>query len=307
MEEIEYEVGIYSYTIVFVLGILGNILVILSILRQRSNVLKNNYYFLVLNLAICDLAVLILYTYQLFEFFWPDELLSVHFRTITCYVFVTNLTFQFAGVGMMLTISLIRYRAAVHSLKPAISRRKLTVICGLVYIVGLSAACGTRLPVCFIKSKVVLEAYWKFYYALAIFFGMFVPTVFMAVVYSKIAQTLIKHNKYMKRVCSNAMRRPERVSFNIFTYIRNRRTFLVCLSTVLCYGIGHAPLSVWFIWFITAESHPQIKYGWVGYLIGVLKIAGSHSVNPLIYGILDKKLIAFSKFCRKKKRRTQQN
>jgi hypothetical protein len=49
---------------------------------------------------------------------------------------------------MMLIISVLRYRATVHPLKPAISRRKLKVVCGLVYIVGFIAGYGTRLPSC---------------------------------------------------------------------------------------------------------------------------------------------------------------
>ena len=59
---------IYSLAVVLVVGILGNILVIISILRQKK-LLKNNYYFLVLNLAICDLGPLIdnfpFHSYQL--------------------------------------------------------------------------------------------------------------------------------------------------------------------------------------------------------------------------------------------------
>ena len=308
MGEIEYDAFRYSYTIVIVFGIAGNILVILSILRQKKDMLKNNYYFLVLHLAICDLAVLILYIYRFVEYYWPRVASSVHFPTIKCYVFVVNLAFQFAGAGMMLIISLLRYRAAVHPLKPAVSRRKLKRICSVVYIVGLTAAYGTRSPVCFIKSKVVLDAYWKFYFSFALFFGCFVPTIFMTVVYYKIAQELIKQREYIKKVCSNATSRREHdSSFNILKYIQNRRTFLVCLSTVLCYGIAHTPLSVWFIWFITDEHHLQIKYDWVKYFADVLKIAGCHSVNPLIYGILDEKLLAFSKYCSKKKRKTQED
>ena len=38
---------------------------------------------------------------------------------------------------MMLILSLLRYRTTAHALKPAISRRKLKVVCGLVYLVGL--------------------------------------------------------------------------------------------------------------------------------------------------------------------------
>ena len=153
-----------------------------------------------------------------------------------------NLAFQFAGLGMMMIISLLCYRATVHPLKPTVSGRKLKVVCGLVYLFGLIVGCGTQLPPCFIKSTVVLDAYWKFYYTFAMFFGIFGPTVFMAVVYYKISRSLMKQNKYTKRVCSNAM-----------------QSFLVCLSTVLCYEVACIPMSVWFMWDIVAEYNLQIR------------------------------------------------
>lgn len=93
---------------------------------------------------------------------------------------------------MMLIISLLRYRAILHPLKPAITRRKLKGVCGLAYLVGLIAAYGTRWPLCFIKSNVVYEAYRKLYFAFSSFFGCFVPTTFMTVVYYKIVRALIK-------------------------------------------------------------------------------------------------------------------
>ena len=190
-------------------------------------------------------------------------------------------------------------------LKPAISRRKLKVVCGLVYLVGLIVGCGLRLPGCFIKWLIVYVAYLKFYYAFWIFFVYFIPTIFLAVVYFKISRSLIKQNKHMKRVCSNAIRqRAPDSSFNILRYIRNRRTFLVCLSVVLCYGIAHIPLSIWFMWLIADQYHFRIKYFWVRQFAYVLALAGSHSVNPLIYGILDKQLLPFWKCCCKKNGKT---
>ena len=306
MGKIEDDANKYSCTLVLVFGILGNILVILSILRQKKNALKNNYYFLVLHLAICDLAVVIIYLYITVEPHWLKEPLSVHSPMITCHVYAIADAFQFVGAGMMLIISLLRYRATVHPLKPAISRRKLKLASGLMYLAGLIAACASHLPECYIKSTVVYFAYLKFCYAFWIFFVYFVPTVFMAVVYGKIALSLIKQNEYMKRVCSNSRSRKRResdFSFNILRYIRNRRTFLVCLTTVLCYGITHIPMAVWCMWLIAGENHLLLKYVWVEYSAIVLKMAGSHSLNPLIYGILDKKLLIFWK----KKRKTQEN
>ena len=285
----------YSVNAVIVFGMVGNILVILSILKQKKNVLKNNYYFLVLHLAICDLAVLIIYIFNSVDAFWLEEPLSVRCPMIVCHVYTISDAFEFTGVGMMLIISLLRYRATVHPLKPAISRRKLKIVCGFAYLVGLIAGCGAHLPSCFIKSNDEIAK--KFYYAFWVFFVYFVPTTFMAIVYCKLSRALVKQHKHMKRVCSNAVRHRATDSSFILRYIQNRRTFLVCLSVVLCYGISHIPLSVRSMWFIIGENHLQTKYVWVGYFSSVLNMAGSHSVNPLIYGILDKKLLKFWKWC----------
>ena len=305
MGKIEFEAYKYSYTLVSLLGILGNILVILSILRQKNNVLKNNYYFLVLHLAICDLTVLIFYLFDTVYVIW--WLKKPRSSTITCLARALADVFKLTGVSLMLVISLLRYRATVHPLKPAISRRKLKVVCGLLYLFGLISVCGTRLPSC-LKSNVLSDAYWKFYRAFGIFFVYFVPTIFMAVVYYKIGRSLMKQNKHMKRVCSNVMRQREPdSSFNIFRYIRNRRTFLVCLGTVLCYGISCIPRVVWGLLIVVDKNLQVLKYIWRWCLSDTLQIAGSHSVNPLIYGILDKKLLTFWKRRSTKKRRTQDN
>ena len=308
MGKMEDDAYRYPFTVVIVFGILGNILVILSIVRQKKSVLKNNYYLLVLHLTICDLSALVLRLSNPVEFYWLEEPFSNHSPTIACHIHAITVTFQFAGIGMMLIISLLRYRATVHPLKPAISRRKLKICCGLVYIVGLIAGTGTGLPVCFIKSNIVRVAYLKFNYAFGIFFGCVGPALFMAVVYYKIGRSLMKQNKHIRRVCSNVVRQREPDSSNnILRYIRNRRTFLVCLSTVLCYGIAHIPMTVWFTWFIVGEYNLLMKYGWAEHFVYAIGLAGSHSFNPLIYGILDKTLLSFWKCCFTKKRRSQEN
>ena len=81
---------------------------------------------------------------------------------------------------MMLIISLLRYRATVHPLKPDVSRRKLKVVCGLVYIVGFIAGCGTGLPLCFMQWNDVAIVYHKFYSSYFVLCFYFFPTIFMA-------------------------------------------------------------------------------------------------------------------------------
>ena len=209
---------------------------------------------------------------------------------------------------MMLIISVLRYRATLHPLKPAISRRKLKVVCGLVYTVGLTAGYGTYLPLCFMRGNDIEIVYFKYFSGYLISCFYIFPTIFMAVLYYKIRRAVIKQTKYIKSMCSNQMRRSApSPSFNILRYIRNRRTFFVCLITVLCYGVGNIPMSVYLILKIAGEYHLLMKYDWLVYFAVVLRVCGSHSVNPLVYGILGKKLLTFWRFCRKTKPKTQEN
>jgi hypothetical protein len=307
MGKTAYDVDRYSFAVVIVFGILGNILVIISILRRKA-VLKNNYYYLVSQLAICDLGALILFLVDhVNRYFLGDHLVIT--STKYCVFFHIYLVFRVAGIGMMLIISVFRYRATVHPLKPAISRRKLKVVCGLVYLVGLVAGYGVFLPLCFMQSpwNDVAIIYHKFYSSYFVFCFYFFPTVFMAVVYYKIGQALAKQNKYMKSICPNPVRRSAPgPSSNILKFIRNRRIFLVCVIAVLCCGIGNTPISVYYILYIAGVNYFLMKYLWIEYVAYIVLVVGSHSVNPLIYGILDKKF-TFWKLCRKKKQRPQGN
>jgi hypothetical protein len=146
-----YDAYRYSYAVVLVVGILGNILVIISILRQKK-LLKNNYYFLVQHLAICDLGPLIIFLFGHINWYFVEDRL-VTTSTKYCVFNHIYLVFRVAGIGMMLIISVLRYRATVHPLKPDVSRRKLKIVCGLVYIVGFIAGYGLFLPVCFMQGR----------------------------------------------------------------------------------------------------------------------------------------------------------
>ena len=294
MGETGYDAYRHTLAAVVVFGILGNILVIISILRQK-NMLKNSYYFLVLHLAICDLGVLIIYLLNVINF----ELLEGPISYTKFYCLGDNVSyfFQVSGIGMMLMISMLRYRATVHPLKPAISRRKLKFVCGLMYIVGLFVGYQPAMPLCFFTEywddRVI--AYNNFFGGYIIFCFYFCPTIFMTVVYFKIGRTLMNQNKYIKSICSNpAVRRSApSSSFNIMTFFRSRKTFFVCLFTVLCYAVGNIPFTVYFTLLIAKQYSLLLKNLWIEYCMGIIRVAGSHSVNPLIYGILDKKLLKF--------------
>ena len=296
-----YDAYKYFMIPVCVFGILGNILVSISILKQKS-LSKNNYYFLVLQLAICDLEVLIMYFFEHICIHYLGEPHFLEHSVIYCGVRQINAIFRCSSVGMMLIISLLRYRATVHPLKPAISRRKLKNVCSLVYIFGLVGGYGTYLPTCFVQPNSIRLAYTRFLYSYLIFILYFIPTMFMAVVYYNIGRALVKQNKYIKRACASTVRRnASSSSFSIMRYIRNRRTFLVCIITVLCYGVGNIPTSIYLMLELINKDYLLVENTWFFYLANFLRAAGSHAINPLIYGVLDKKLFTFWKLCKAKK------
>ena len=246
MKETETDAYRFSQAFVIVFGLLGNILVIISILRQK-NVLKNNYYFLVLHLVTCDLVTLIIYLLdEINVAFLQQKFFDHDFSKFDCLGYNISYLFQVSGIGMMLMISVHRYRATVHPLKPAISRQKLKLICGLVYFVGFFTGYLPAMPPCFMQNnndvKNIFEGY---FYGYILCYFYFCPTIFMAVVYVKIAQTLTSQNKYIKGVCAHpAVRRSVPSSRAFFI---NRKTFLICLLTVLCYAVGNIPMTGWII------------------------------------------------------------
>ena len=289
-----YFIFLHCYITVQVLGITGNILVIMSILKQKK-LLKNNYYFLVLQLAINDLAVLIIYLLDYSSEFTLEKSFYDQFLAYRlCYSIL--FLFQVTGIGIMLFISVIRYRAAIHPLKPALSRRKMKNVCRLVYIFGLIASYGPARPLYFIHAKDILITYEKFYFIYVIICYYIFPTFFMSIVYYKICRELIQQSKRMKNLCSNPLRqRTPNSSFNIMTFIRNKRTSLVSFCTVLCYGVGNIPMTVTLSFQIIGKHHLILNNLWVLYFANVFRVFSSNVVNPLIYGTLDKKLVCFWK------------
>ena len=296
----------HAYTtidmIVLAFGIVGNILVIVSILRQKYS-LKNNYCFLVLQLAINDLGVLFFYLLENIINLILEK--SPYTYSITYRLFNTlTMLFQVAGIGIMLVISVLRHRATIHPLKPPISRGKLKVIFCLVYIAGFIAGYGPTIPLVLMygKDTDIATLYDKLHSEYLITCYYLPPTLVMAILYFQVCRELIKQKKRIKILCSNtATQSTCSSSFNILTFIRNRRAAIVCACTVVCYGVGNIPMSVWFAWEITGEHRLLQNYAWVRYFANVFRVVGCHAINPVIYGILDRKLLSFWKICFKRR------
>ena len=112
-------------TLVILCGLGGNTLVAYSILKERR-LLKSNYYFLVLNLAICDafhVSSALRLNLRNWLGTWPLT------ETAACKIWMyLEMILCHCGVHLMTIICIFRYRAVLQPLRPPISRRKLKLI-----------------------------------------------------------------------------------------------------------------------------------------------------------------------------------
>ena len=43
---------------------------------------------------------------------------------------------------------------------------------------------------------------------------------------------------------------------------------------------GNIPMSVWYIRYIVGQDDRNMQHGWIWHFARVLRLAGSHSINP---------------------------
>ena len=204
----------------------------------------------------------------------------------------------------MLVISAFRYRVVVQ-LNPVLSRRKVKIVCCLVYIVSFIAGYGPTVPLSITDWKDKRLSYDTYHSTYLISCYYTLPTIFMAVIYYKIHRELIKQYYCMKSTCSNPLKKRSPASFNILMSTQNRRVSHILLCTVLCYAVGHIPVTACYIWEITGKHRSSTICVWIAHFAAVVRLAGSHVINPLIYGIFDKRMLASFKICSKRKQKAR--
>ena len=274
-----------AFTFVITFGILGNILVILSILLRQRRLLKNKFYYLLFHVTICDLSYLLLSVFHVYVILAGKKLNYQSRSVCIAFRFFREL-FLIFGAYFLLFISIIRYRAVLHPLTPSISYGRLKVLSCFVYILSLLISC----PIIYFCVSEYLSSFSQAYEIMVqcvmTFIWYFLPVTIMAVIYWKICRELIKQNNAMKSTNSSPSNCGK---VKRLVHHRNWRTFLVSLATVVCFAVAGLPRHVGGFLFATDldshRLHLLLDYGWV------IQAAGTCAINPLIYGILDKKLL----------------
>ncbi|XP_041039249.1 C-C chemokine receptor type 4-like [Carcharodon carcharias] len=193
------------YSLVFVFGLSGNILVLWILLKQK--LLKNMTDIYLFNLALCDLLFAITLPFWAYfaanEWIWGDAFCKI---INVCYILGYS-----GGVMFIILISIDRYLAIVHAVSLLRAR---TARCGIISsVVMWCVAMFTSLPtminnkidnidgriVCHTSFPSEKSSRWKL---LSLFsanvFGYFIPFAVMVFCYTRIIQTLLKNKSYKK-------------------------------------------------------------------------------------------------------------
>ena len=273
-------------------GVLGNLLVIYSIVSQRS-LLKSKYYFLVLHLAFCDLMVLLFASYDTYKAWWPN---SLFIRSLVmCKVWGPILTIFFnAGVFMVVLIAIFRCRAVLHPLKPAVSRSKLRIVVGVAYL----CAIASLIPAVFVlKFTDVCFPEWPnptlsiIYTFFSTTIQYFLPVLILFILYYKICKALDTQSKKILSLNATSAATSEesngrQTSLQKIKHNRNVRTFIRSASIVVSFAITSLPFQIsglLFAWGATVEIQ---SWPWTN----IVSLFGVNVVNPYIYGASDKTL-----------------
>ena len=114
------------FDVVRCLAIIGNVIVIMAILMQRS--LQSNYYFLVLHLALCDFLL------PLTSFLKDNQAIPYHGRIASTIVFNTTL---FAEYFIVVAIAALRLRGVANPFSLGLPQTKVFLLVAFLYPLSL--------------------------------------------------------------------------------------------------------------------------------------------------------------------------
>ena len=290
----EFWFGMVSLFIV-IFGSIGNLLVIFSLYHQKKLLKKNNHYYLVLHLAICDLALLLFTTEYIYTSFTG---LPFAFSTIFCKTWSTIHTLFFImEAGVMVLISLIRYRAVLYPFRAPLKRWQINLALGAVWVFAIVCMIPFFLWLNF-SSQGGCNMDWPgrtFSVAYTIFLASVeyvIPLLLLSLSYQRIYFKIRQQNKQAKQLIAS---QTSMKHFQKCKQDQNRSIFRVNCIIVFCFTLCAFPVQCLGIFAATGTDVPPIYYNafYIFYLAGVC------SLNPFIYKVFDKRVFGiFKQFMR---------
>lgn len=277
------------FIIVFIVGVIGNAVVCVAVIRRKRMRTSNNIF--TFNLALCDLLnVLIFLPTQMAAFEndhnWATGDFMCHFTYILVPLCLS------ASIGTLLAITSDRYRAIAYPMKPRLSGKKVKIILAIIWITSLLIC----FPLIFVAGEqrpapgkvycdeewpgpIYAKIYWNFIFVIQYVLPLAIIVVLAALIAVKIRQ-------------NNAMQMLPKSSQVVAAAVRQRmkqtsKITNMLIALVILYAVCMLPQHIVFLWFTYGNLAGSKYFIYVLRFANVFPMANS-ALNPIAYGTLNK-------------------
>lgn len=277
------------FIIVFIVGVIGNSVVCVAVIRRKRMRTSNNIF--TFNLALCDLLnVLIFLPTQMAAFEnnhnWATGDFMCHFTYILVPLCLS------ASIGTLLAITSDRYRAIAYPMKPRLSGKKVKIILAIIWITSLLIC----FPLIFVAGEqrpapgkvycdeewpkpIYAKIYWNFIFVIQYVLPLAIIVVLAVLIAVKIRQ-------------NNAMQMLPKSSQVIAAAVRQRmkqtsKITNMLIALVILYAVCMLPQHIVFLWFTYGNLKGSKYFIYVLRFGNVFPMANS-ALNPIAYGTLNK-------------------
>ena len=291
------------YILVFLFGIVGNVVVCIAVIRRKRLRSSNNLF--TFNLACADLIVVIIYVPTQMTAFENGHNWALGDTMCRIAYIIIPLCLS-ASIGSLLAITVNRYRAMVYPMKPKLTMGKIKLIIAVMWITSLLIA----LPIIFVAGTETYEngqtycsepgwpdgsnidkVYW-----ISIFLLQYVVPLAVIIILSTIAAWRLRKNTLFNRrrgslVITKAVRRRMHQGAKITKLL----FALVCI-----YAICMLPQHVVFFWM---EYGNLKQMGFKMYIFRFSNVfpMANCALNPIAYGTLNKEFgMVFKRLLKRK-------
>uniref|UniRef100_G3U1P4 Neuromedin U receptor 2 n=2 Tax=Loxodonta africana TaxID=9785 RepID=G3U1P4_LOXAF len=285
------------YTLIFVVGVIGNLLVCLVILRHQSMKTPTNYY--LFSLAVSDLLVLLLgMPLEVYEMWYNYPFL---FGSVGCY-FKTALfeTVCFASILSVTTVSVERYVAILHPFRAKLesTRRRalriLAVVWGFSILFSLpnTSIHGIKLQYFPNGSLVpgsatctVIKPMWIYNFIIQVtsFLFYILPMTVISVLYYLMGLRLKRDQSLEVDEMTANIQRPSRKAIT-------KMLFVLVLVFAICWTPFH--LDRLFFSFVEEWTESLAAVFNLIHVVSGVFFYLSSAVNPIIYNLLSRRFRA---------------
>ncbi|XP_031561442.1 galanin receptor type 1-like [Actinia tenebrosa] len=264
------------YVIIFIVGVIGNVLVCLVVCRQRK--MKNITNYFIVNLAVADLSVLLIcipFDFgEIITKYWP-------YGAVMCkLIYPLQTMATTASVGTLVAISLNRFIAIIYPLRPQPTTRDAKKVIIIVWVLSLVLV-SPYIAVLRQREKECSETFQERgmnagAYTLAIFILQYVlPITLIGLSYIRIGRDLRRDKgSYSNDVLQREQEREAHKVVKILTVV------------VIVFAMLMLPNHIVFIWIDFGNGSQNIYITQI-ISLGQILVYFNSATNPLIYNAVN--------------------